>query len=86
MAWTKEDITTDSWEESNIETSSWGEETIAGTSFSPEGVLIYLATEGSRERLMSEGELEYLMYSKRNSWGEISISDDTWSKVNIEVT
>ena len=56
MAWTKEDITTDSWTEESIATDSWTEESISNTSFSPEGVLIYLATEGARERLMSEGE------------------------------
>lgn len=86
MAWTKENITTDSWTEESISTDSWTEETINSTNFSPEGVLIYLATEGYRERLMSEGELEYLMYSRRNNWGDDEISTDVWTKVDIEIT
>lgn len=63
--------------------ADWSEQSIEDNSWDPFGYLLYLATE-SGERLLSEGELEYLMYSTPGAWIEVNINTSTWIKETID--
>jgi hypothetical protein len=83
-----------SWTKVTDESSSYTKETDQSTSYTPvadqssvwgmTGGLIYLATEGSRDLIMSEGELDYLVYSKGVdgiTWTDVSDQSTAWNKV-----
>jgi hypothetical protein len=60
------------------------ESEIASNSWDPFGPLLYLATEGYRERLMTEGELDYIVVAKPGIWVEVEIESNLWTKETID--
>lgn len=82
--WTQENIGSASFVKEDIPSSAWTEESATVERWIPEGPEIFLATEGERAYIMSEGELEFLMYSRLGSWIEDVINSATWNKISIE--
>lgn len=83
------------WTETSNVTTGWTEPSDIATSYSDIvgkdtnwgffGGLIKLCTEGSREDLMSEGRLEYLVYSHGEDveiWTETEDITTSYTKIN----
>lgn len=82
--WSEENIGSSSFTKENLGASTWTEENATVERWIPEGPEIYLATEGERALIMSEGELEFLMYSRLGSWIEDVLNSASWTKLNVE--
>jgi len=70
MSWTKEDDELTIYVDEDGEVVSYGKENDAYSQFSPIGGLLYLATEGLRQRLMTEGPTDYIVVSKGTEEGD----------------
>ena len=83
------------WTEVNNVSTAWGEQTDIATSYTETadkdtnwgffGGLIRLVTEGYREDLMSEGNLDYLVYSHGEDveiWTDTTDIATTYTKIN----
>ena len=65
-----------------IETD-WGEVSLDDSTWNYEGVLIYLATEGKRERLLTEGDTYYIVIRQPGEWSEENLGTAIWTEVSI---
>lgn len=61
--------------------TTWNEEADTESDYNPFGTTIYLATEGYKERLMSEGLLEFLMYAIPGTFTKEGDVNTTYTKV-----
>ena len=64
MGWIKEEDELTLYIDEDGEIVSYSKENDTYSQFSAYGGLLYLATEGHRERLMTEGPTDYLVVSK----------------------
>lgn len=76
MSWTKEDDELTVYIDEDGEVVSYGKEIDAYSQFSAYGGLLYLATEGFRERLMTEGPTDYIVVSKGTLEGDYDKDED----------
>lgn len=84
-SWTKEIDSTSSYTKEDDQVTTYSGESDQLSPWSAYGGLIYLATEGLRERIMSEGNLDYLVYSKGVegiTWNGEADQSSVWTKVS----
>ena len=83
--WTETDDVTTSWTETPDATTGYTEVADKDTLWGMFGGLIRLVTEGDRDELMSEGNLDYLVYSHGEDveiWTDTADIATTYTKIS----
>lgn len=83
--WTDVADSTTSWTEVGDSTTSWANTSDVSTQWGMFGGLIRLCTEGTRDDLMTEGEIDYIVVSHGEDveiWTDTSDTSTTWTKIS----
>jgi len=60
--------------------TSWGEISLSESTWSYDGFLIYLATEGLRDLIMTENDDYYIVIRKPGDWAEVNVGSAAWTE------